>query len=106
MKSFSDGQININFPNKNNLTKVDVVLTPTGGFYNGGTFLFTVNLPTNYPNAIASISCHTKIFHPNIDFSSHICFNLLSGTTRLDIATYPTFQSTCCCIELTCYLHR
>jgi ubiquitin-protein ligase len=81
LKSFSDGQININFPDENDLTKVDVVLTPTGGFYNGGTFLFAVNLPTNYPDAVASISCRTKIFHPNIDFTGHICFNLLSGTT-------------------------
>lgn len=85
LKSFSDGQININFPDENDLTKVDVVLTPTGGLYNGGTFVFAVNLPTNYPDAVASISCRTKIFHPNIDFSGYICFNLLNDEWNPDV---------------------
>jgi ubiquitin-protein ligase len=80
LQSFSDGQITINFPNEEELTNVDVVLTPTDGLYKGGRFAFRVCLPRDYPESVAAITCRTLIFHPNINYEGNICFNILSGT--------------------------
>lgn len=79
-KSFSDGQLTIAFPDENDLTLAEVVARPTGGYYEGGTFEFEIKLPDNYPDAVASITCKTKIFHPNINYTGYICFNILNGT--------------------------
>jgi ubiquitin-conjugating enzyme E2 M len=77
-KSFSDGQLTIRFPNEADLTQAEVVVTPTGGHYEGGTFVFEVKLPQNYPHSVATVTCKTKIFHPNVNYSGYICFNILT----------------------------
>lgn len=84
-QSFSDGQITIQFPNEEDLTEVEAILTPTGGFYEGGRFVFGIKLPTNYPHQVAAITCKTKIFHPNINYEGYICFNILADEWTEDV---------------------
>jgi len=78
LQSFDDGQIQVEFPNDDDLTQVRVVLLPNSGLYEGGRFVFSVQLPEDYPESAPSIMCDTKIFHPNIDYTGCLCFNILS----------------------------
>lgn len=78
--SFSGGQISITFPDTDDLTQVSLCLRPNDGPYRDGTFHFTIKLPPDYPKAKAQATCDTKIFHPNIDYSGNICFNLFKGS--------------------------
>ncbi len=68
LHSFSDGQIEVDFPNENDLTEVRVFLKPNGGFYKDGKFQFAVKLPEDYPARAPSVTCKTKMFHPNINY--------------------------------------
>ncbi len=77
-KSFSENQIQITFPNEQDLTEVTVILLPSGGPYAGGRFEFELKLPADYPNSTPKVRCSTKIFHPNVSYSGDVCFNLFS----------------------------
>jgi len=79
LQSFSDGQIEVVFPNEEDLTEVTVTLKPNSGLYKDGKFVFAVKLPEDYPSSAPSVSCQTKMFHPNIDYNGYICFNILGG---------------------------
>jgi ubiquitin-protein ligase len=48
-KSFAQDQITITFPNEEDLTEVEVVLTPIEGIYQGARVVFSINLTTEYP---------------------------------------------------------
>lgn len=69
LQSFSDGQIEVDFPDEQDLTRVRVILKPNGGYYRDGKFEFAVKLPEDYPNSAPSVECKTKMFHPNINYS-------------------------------------
>jgi ubiquitin-protein ligase len=49
-RSFSQGQISVEFPHEEDLTRVRVVLLPNEGLYRDGRFVFGVVLPNDYPN--------------------------------------------------------
>lgn len=68
LQSFSDGQIEVIFPNDEDLANVTAILRPNGGFYKDGKFEFAIRLPEDYPNSAPSVTCKTKMFHPNIAY--------------------------------------
>jgi len=45
--------------------------------YRGGRFLFSFNIPRDYPHEAPKVKCETKVFHPNIDLDGNICLNIL-----------------------------
>merc|ERR1712164_224927 len=57
----------IKFPNANDLTKFNVIVTPDTGFWKGATYHFTFTIPAMYPHEPPKVHCDTKIFHPNIN---------------------------------------
>eukprot|EP00899_Mesostigma_viride_P022951 jgi/Mesvir1/3840/Mv19804-RA.1 len=70
--------VSIAFPQgKDKLLDFEVTLKPDEGYYRGGTFLFTFNIPTTYPHEAPKVKCKTKVFHPNIDLDGNICLNIL-----------------------------
>ncbi|KAJ8605698.1 hypothetical protein CTAYLR_010150 [Chrysophaeum taylorii] len=67
----------INFPNANDLTKFNVVVTPDTGFWKGATYRFTFTIPPMYPHEPPKVHCDTRIFHPNINLEGNVCLNIL-----------------------------
>lgn len=67
----------IDFPNPNDLTKFNVVVTPDTGFWKGATYHFTFTIPPMYPHEPPKVHCDTRIFHPNINLEGNVCLNIL-----------------------------
>ena len=77
----------ISFPDPNNLMKINVVVSPEDGLWNGAKYNFTITVPDMYPHKPPVVHCHTKIYHPNIDLEGHVCLNILRADWKpvLDI---------------------
>ncbi|XP_057527609.1 NEDD8-conjugating enzyme Ubc12-like [Amaranthus tricolor] len=69
---------NISFPNgKDDLMNFEVTIRPDEGYYLGGTFVFTFQVPSVYPYEPPKVKCKTKVYHPNIDLEGNVCLNIL-----------------------------
>lgn len=77
----------IHFPEgKSNITKFHISIAPKEGAYNGGTFVFDVNVPKRYPFAPPNVSCRTKIFHPNVNWQTgELSLGLLTIETWIPV---------------------
>ncbi|KAK1292250.1 NEDD8-conjugating enzyme Ubc12 [Acorus calamus] len=68
----------IAFPNgKDDLMNFEVTLQPDEGYYLGGSFVFTFQVPPIYPHEAPKVKCKTKVYHPNIDLEGNVCLNIL-----------------------------
>ncbi|KAF7128026.1 hypothetical protein RHSIM_Rhsim11G0173600 [Rhododendron simsii] len=68
----------ISFPNgKDDLMNFEVTIRPDEGYYLGGTFMFTFQVPPMYPHEPPKVKCKTKVYHPNIDLEGNVCLNIL-----------------------------
>lgn len=62
--------------------------------FDGGTFIFEIKLPTNYPFSPPFAYCHTIVWHPNIDSTIppgklNICLDLINPELvgKVDVST-------------------
>ncbi|KAG2578394.1 probable NEDD8-conjugating enzyme Ubc12-like [Panicum virgatum] len=68
----------ISFPNgKDDLMNFEATIKPDEGYYVGGKFLFTFQVPPAYPHEPPKVKCKTKVYHPNIDLEGNVCLNIL-----------------------------
>ncbi|GAB2262933.1 hypothetical protein Droror1_Dr00003930 [Drosera rotundifolia] len=68
----------ISFPNgKDDLMNFEVIIRPDEGYYLGGAFLFSFQVPGVYPHEPPKVKCKTKVYHPNIDLEGNVCLNIL-----------------------------
>lgn len=68
----------IAFPNgKDNLLDFEITIRPDEGYYTGGTFVFSFQIPHVYPHEAPKVKCKTKVYHPNIDLEGNVCLNIL-----------------------------
>jgi len=65
-------------------------VTPKEGYWKGATFKFRMDYPKSYPIDAPQITCLTKIYHPNIDFTGRVCLNIL----RADYSPVITLTQT------------
>ena len=54
-----------------------LVIYPNMGYWKGGMFEFTFNIPAKYPFEGPKVICIDKLYHPNIDLEGKICVNVL-----------------------------
>jgi len=67
----------MSFPDPDNIMKFEVAIKPTDGLYKDATFIFIVDVPTNYPYDPPKVLCNTMVYHPNIDWEGKVCLNIL-----------------------------
>ncbi|XP_048336371.1 NEDD8-conjugating enzyme Ubc12 isoform X2 [Ziziphus jujuba] len=85
----------ISFPNgKDDLMNFEVTIRPDEGYYLGGTFLFSFQVPSIYPHEAPKVKCKTKVYHPNIDLEGNVCLNILREDWKpvLNINTQPNYE--------------
>eukprot|EP01116_Phalansterium_solitarium_P013794 TRINITY_DN31207_c0_g1_i1.p1 TRINITY_DN31207_c0_g1~~TRINITY_DN31207_c0_g1_i1.p1 ORF type:complete len:582 (-),score=126.64 TRINITY_DN31207_c0_g1_i1:258-2003(-) len=79
-KSVFLDQASIEFPDGDeNVLSMDVVLTPTSGYFRGGRVVFHLAIPPGFPKKAPLVKCKTMIFHPNISFCGNVCFSMFGG---------------------------
>lgn len=57
--------------------KIALAIDASEGYYAGGHFDFTCQIPEDYPNSAPEFHCKQRIYHPNIDVEGHVCLNIL-----------------------------
>jgi len=64
-------------PDKTDIMNFSLVITPRGGFWDGGVFEFKFEIPSKYPFDGPKVQCVDKVYHPNIDLEGKVCVNVL-----------------------------
>lgn len=67
-----------------------LTIVPDEGYWQGGKFKFTVNVPDDYNIAPPQVRCHTKIWHPNINEEGEVCLSILRQTSLDMMGWAPT----------------
>ncbi|QDZ20030.1 NEDD8-conjugating enzyme Ubc12 [Chloropicon primus] len=73
-------QIKIAFPDgPNKLNRFIIIVSPDEGYYKGGRFSFSFNMPDTYPHDPPKVKCESPrpVYHPNIDLEGNVCLNIL-----------------------------
>ena len=80
----SNGQASVNLKMLSETEQPECIfieIRPKEGPYRYGLFLFEIQLANGYPVNPPTVSCHTSIYHPNIEFDvSSFC--LLTKVNR------------------------
>lgn len=72
-----------------------VIFGPTETPYEGGVFFLDIHIPQNYPFAPPQITFRTKVYHPNINSSGHICLDILKGDWSPSLTISKILLSIC-----------
>ena len=79
VSSITDAQVEVMHDDfvgdEDSLAVVPLVVSPKGGLYRGGKFVFSLSLNNN--GEPPEVICQTPIYHPNIDTEGEVCLNLL-----------------------------
>ena len=57
------------------------MIGPLDTVYEGGVFYLDIHIPEEYPHKPPKIQFITKVYHPNINLSGHICLDILKESS-------------------------
>ncbi|WAR10508.1 UBE2F-like protein [Mya arenaria] len=80
----------VDFPNHNILNHFTLNIQPEDGFWSGGKFKFSVEVPEEYNIVPPNVTCDTRIWHPNIGESGEVCLSLLRQNSIDSLGWAPT----------------
>lgn len=80
----------VRLPNVDVFHEFHLDVTPSTGFWAGGTFDFYVSVPLEYNMLPPKVTCMTKIWHPNIAENGDVCLSLLRETSLDEMGWAPT----------------
>ncbi|XP_022242911.1 NEDD8-conjugating enzyme UBE2F-like isoform X3 [Limulus polyphemus] len=80
----------VNFENPNELHKFDLNVSPDEGYWQGGKFHFTIDIPEDYNMVPPIVKCLTRLWHPNINEGGEICLSLLRQNSIDGMGWAPT----------------
>eukprot|EP01126_Amoeba_proteus_P061653 TRINITY_DN82_c0_g1_i1.p1 TRINITY_DN82_c0_g1~~TRINITY_DN82_c0_g1_i1.p1 ORF type:complete len:224 (-),score=42.76 TRINITY_DN82_c0_g1_i1:109-780(-) len=67
----------VSWPNMKDLLNFEVTVEPQEGLYRKAKFKFNVVVPKGYPHSPPTVTCETRVYHPNIDLNGRVCLNIL-----------------------------
>ncbi|XP_035209449.1 NEDD8-conjugating enzyme UBE2F-like [Stegodyphus dumicola] len=79
-----------NFPNPNELHRLEITITPDEGYWCGGKFKFIIEVPEEYNMVPPKVRCLTRLWHPNINEDGAICLSLLRQSSIDGLGWAPT----------------
>ncbi|KAJ8941895.1 hypothetical protein NQ318_001750 [Aromia moschata] len=56
----------VHYANENDLSRFTLIVSPTEGYWEGGTFKFEINVTDEYNMVPPLVKCVTRLWHPNI----------------------------------------
>ncbi|CAD5207475.1 unnamed protein product [Bursaphelenchus okinawaensis] len=80
----------LTFPSTSSLHQMLLTVKPTSGFYRGGTFQFSIDVPPEYNNVPPVVKCLTRMWHPNINEDGAVCLSLLRPSSLDGMGWMPT----------------
>ncbi|MFH4981831.1 hypothetical protein AB6A40_008540 [Gnathostoma spinigerum] len=80
----------LHFPSTSALHQMELTVCPSEGFYKGGTFKFSIEVPAEYNNVPPIVKCLTPVWHPNITEDGAICLSLLRQNSLDGFGWMPT----------------
>ncbi|KAK8747906.1 hypothetical protein OTU49_016222 [Cherax quadricarinatus] len=78
------------FEDPDTLHSFRLVVSPPEGYWSGGVFVFSINVPEEYNIAPPTVRCETKLWHPNISEEGEICLSLLRQNSIDGLGWAPT----------------
>jgi ubiquitin-conjugating enzyme E2 D/E len=72
-----------------------IILGPCETPYEGGVFYLNISIPSNYPYKPPTVIFKTKIYHPNINSSGHICLDILKNQWNAALTISKILLSIC-----------
>jgi len=67
----------VEFEDPNKLHEFTLQICPEEGLYKEGVFTFNVQVPLEYNISPPTVSCGTRLWHPNISEQGEICLSIL-----------------------------
>jgi len=80
----------VHFDDPNKLHSFVLFVSPDEGYWAGGRFRFSVDVPDDYNIVPPRVSCDTKIWHPNITEDGEVCLSLLRQNSLDSMGWAPT----------------
>ncbi|XP_069998463.1 NEDD8-conjugating enzyme UBE2F isoform X2 [Penaeus vannamei] len=80
----------VKFEDPNALHTFRLIVAPPEGYWAGGVFVFSINVPEDYNIAPPVVRCETKLWHPNISEEGEICLSLLRQNSIDGLGWAPT----------------
>ncbi|CAF0760573.1 unnamed protein product [Adineta steineri] len=69
-------------PDLSDISQFTIIISPDDGFYKNGRFIFSIDIPSDYPNKPPKVKCTQTIYHPNINLEGNVCLNILRDDWR------------------------
>ncbi|XP_071823077.1 NEDD8-conjugating enzyme UBE2F-like isoform X1 [Apostichopus japonicus] len=77
MEANLPGTCRVEFDDSDQLSLFRLTISPDEGYWKGGKFVFNVIVPDEYNMVPPTVTCSTRLWHPNITEDGKICLSLL-----------------------------